>query len=516
MHKSYSLKHLKTIYFKIVTKPKAETYVFFLFMLSNLLLLTKFLGGSAWLMIGYLLLLTFAIYLKLQDLIYSFFLVLIYSLQFYTPNKYYSVLVFKPFEIAPIYQGYLLAYGLNIKNIFLTITILLSLKGIVSKKNKFTKEGTKILIFTFLSGLIYFLISLYASLRYSPHFDLSLVWLIQHIMMYFMAFLILYMYTFKEKLFYLINTAIFSTLFLQSTVGIMEYIKQSSIGLPIENAHFIGALNFGASDGVISIVRAMGTFAHPNQLALIMTVLMVMVLPITLSKKNIFNLSILVISITTILLTQSRSGWLSLLAVVLLAGSMYQKELMGIVSLFGVVRLNVILTIVILVTSFAVIPRMIKIFNVFDAGSSVPVRLEMIKEGAMAFSLNPWIGYGIGTNEPVLFRLFPNGYIYNFPAPIHNAYVQMLLESGVIGLLSFILPFIYVIRQMINKYLVATNSQRKNEKDFFFITLAGLLSFGVYYLLQPHEGFREFYYLGIILGYGIISVSKVVKLKAQR
>lgn len=128
----------------------------------------------------------------------------------------------------------------------------------------------------------------------------------------------------------------------------------------------------------------------------------------------------------------------------------------------------------------------------------------MLKEASVAFSVNPWIGYGVGTNEPVVFKLFPNGYIYYFPAPIHNAYAQILLESGIVGLISFILPFIFILRQLINKQLFADKRQRESNKDFFFITLAGSLSFALYYLFQPHEGFREFYYLGIILGYGMI------------
>jgi hypothetical protein len=41
-------------------------------------------------------------------------------------------------------------------------------------------------------------------------------------------------------------------------------------------------------------------------------------------------------------------------------------------------------------------------------------------------------------------------------------------------------------------------------KNYIFITLAGISAFGSFYLFLPYEGFREFAYLGIIFGYGMI------------
>lgn len=304
------LRNLKLIYLKLIVKPEVETYVFSLFMLSNILLLMKIIGGSAWILIAFFLLLTFALYIKIHNLLYSFFLVSIYSLQFYTPNKYYSVSVFKPSEIAPNYQGYLLAYGLNIKNIFLTVSILLTVRKLFIEKAFVNKKFPLILLILTISGLSYFLVSLYSSYRYSPYFELSFVWLLQQTMMFFVAFIILYNYIKSRVVFNLINTVLILTLFLQSLIGVLQFFKQASIGLPIENAQFVGAVNYGATDVVTSLVRSSGTFAHPNQFGLILTILIVITLPRILTQKKVFDMLVLISSVVAILVTQSRSAWL--------------------------------------------------------------------------------------------------------------------------------------------------------------------------------------------------------------
>jgi O-antigen ligase len=509
------LKHIIQLGKTLFLKSKLENYILCIFAFSNIMFITGKVGGSAWLTVGFLLLIVFLIYIKLKNIMYSFFLVAIYSLQFYTPNKYYLVTVFKPFELSPNYDGYLLSYGLNLKNIFLSIPILFVLKEILNDKINFKKNISLFSVLVCISGIIYFLVSSYSATLYSPYINLSLVWLFHHTMMYFVTFLVFYIYTNKNKVFYLINTAIFSTLFLQSLIGIMEFIKQSWLGLPIESSRYVGAY-FGAPDAVQSFIRTTGTFAHSNQYALIMTILLVIFIPEALIKRKLLQISIITFAIIGILLTQSRSGWLSLLTVLLLTYKFYKNELVNIVKLFGVKRINIIILIIILSTFLAVIPRIIKSLNAFNTDSSVPTRIEMIKEASMAFILSPWIGYGVGTNEPVIFKLYPEGYIFNFPAPVHNAYIQMLLESGLIGLVGFALPFIYALRNIVNNISVIKKPRNKKTIYIFYITIAGIFSFGVYYLFQPHEGFREFYYLGIILGYAMIGLSEIKKLKLQK
>lgn len=501
-------------YFQYIVQAKPETFVLLVFVFSNIIFLTGIVGSGAFTTIGFLFLLTIIINLKLKKLTYSVFLVALYSLQFYTPNKYYEVEVFKPYQLVSRYGNYILSYGVNLKNIFLGILAILILRQILYiKRQHFPRFG--ILFRTvWLPGIIYLTTSAYSSLRYSPYLNLSLVWLFHYSQMYFIAFLIYFFYLTQKENFKLIGISLEATLILQSAIALLEFTKQSWWGIPIENARYSGVY-FGAPDALSLFFRVIGTFAHSNQLALIMTSLLVVILPKALLQKKPLYIATSLIVIGVILLTLSRSGWISLASVLLLVALFYKQELGKFVRFIGLKRLLFSIILIISLTSIVVVPRAIRSLNAFDQGAGVSLRSEMFKEGLQTFTLNPWVGYGIGTNEPILLRYFPSGYVFSFPAPIHMAYIQMLLESGIIGLISFVFPFLFVIRKIIYNLLIYKTKIPSKIKDFMFITLGGILSFALYYLFQPHEGFREFYYLGIFLGYGLICIISVAKLKNE-
>ena len=145
-------------------------------------------------------------------------------------------------------------------------------------------------------------------------------------------------------------------------------------------------------------------------------------------------------------------------------------------------------------------------FNLFYEGAGVPIRVKMLQEAGQAFVLSPWIGYGVGTNEYVLFSLFPDGVMSVFPSAVHMGFVQILLEVGVLGLLLFLTPFIFILRSLLlTKIALLVNSSRI---DLRFSFVAGVLVILLYYLFQPHVGIVEFPYLGVILGLGIIAATK--------
>jgi O-antigen ligase len=123
--------------------------------------------------------------------------------------------------------------------------------------------------------------------------------------------------------------------------------------------------------------------------------------------------------IPIIILTQSRSGWVALFFTGIFGFVTFRKEIKKIIAKFGVHRLYVLLILVVFGTSIVFFPRIIASFNSFTENAGVPLRFEMQKEALTAIAKRPLTGYGIGTNEPVLLDLFPKGYVYSFPAPVH-------------------------------------------------------------------------------------------------
>lgn len=498
------------ISFKKLLKKVANTdNVFFTAILLgsfNLIFLAKILGGSTWITIAALFLGALILSLKYRDFLMGFLVMSIYTLQFYVPNKYYPVELFKAYELRPGFGGYSLSYGINIKNIFITITVLLMIREYLNLKIKNFRFIKYFFIPVVIPGLIYFVASAYSSTHYSSHVFLSMGWLLHYINIYIIAYLIYYLYFHKKHFLDYLKVSVFATIFLQVAISLIQFTKQSWAGLPIENAQYIGAY-FGAPDAAPLFVRVLGTFAHSNQLSLILVVLLVILIPDMLKLKSVSYLIISALTATVVLLSQSRSGWMALFIVFTLAILNFKEDTKKLIIKIGLRRVIYLVGFILVVSSIVVIPRLNRSVYAFGEGGAVPLRKEMMKEAMEAIQLSPWVGYGVATNEKVLLNLFPVGYVYLFPAPVHLAYVQMLLESGLIGLIAFIIPFLYLFRSIHARKKGLDKISDFIELRFFFY--AGSLAFAIYYFFQPHEGFREFYYLGIILGCGTICQAKI-------
>jgi O-antigen ligase len=485
-----------------------ERYVFAVFLMINAVLLTKIVGGSAWITIFTFVLIGIFIWLKISDLATAFLLVTIFSLQFYAPNKYYIVEVFRQSALIPGWGNYLLSYGVNLANIYLMITAGIIIRNFLLKKWSFPKTAFKSIIPVIASAVIFFLVSLYSSAHYSPYANLSVTWLIQYTQMFILAICIFAVFLNKPEKLKLIMPTILSGIFLQSVVSILQFVKQSSIGIPVESFK-INSIYYGAPDAVHNLFRVAGTFGQPNQMSLILVAMIAIILPTAVRRRDPLYVLGVIIAVAVIILTQSRSGWIALISVLICTHIFYKNEIRKLVFFLGARRVYFFISIALLTTSVALVTRITASLNAFYEGAGAPLRVEMVKEAAQAISQRPLAGYGAGTNEPVLLNFFPRGYIYSFPAPVHIAYVQLILESGVVGFLAFLFPMFFITRCIINQYLLAAKGLLKKIKDFIFITVAGFLTFGLFYLFQPHQGYLEFPYLGIILGYGIICIQDI-------
>jgi O-antigen ligase len=282
-------------------------------------------------------------------------------------------------------------------------------------------------------------------------------------------------------------------------------MKQSWIGLPVES-YKAGVAYYGASDAVNGFFRVVGTYGHPNQFALILCLMLSLIIPNMFMAKWSKYVVGLIVSIPIIILSQSRSGWISLFSVVILTLFMYKAKILKIINKIGAIRFYLVMILTILGTSVVLFPRLIASYNAFSQSAGATLRIEMQKEALSAIKINPLAGYGIGTNEPILLSLFPNGYVYTFPAPIHMFYLQMALESGLVGLFAFLFPFLYILRCIINMYTQHSQKITLATKNNVFVFLAGFCAFGTYYLFQPHQGYIEFPLIGIILGFGTLFI----------
>lgn len=448
---------------------------------------------------------------RLKQLFLSAFLVTLFVLPIFSPNKYYIIEIIPGSEILePLYKaGYSLGYGLNIANILIWGSILLSiLIAYRSKKSIFD------LLHLFPASVIltvcgFLVIGLGASLNFSPFKDASIVWLLQYFQLFGVAYLLLYFFKFfsgRQPLFYL---TILLSIFFQLFLALRQFLSQSFIGLPIERG--FGSFFATGLDELNTLYRVAGSFAFHNQLALITLLLIIIITPKMLRSRSTWYLLGSIAGGVIIVLTQSRSVWIAGSITLLITWKMYAPQLRSWIKSIHGFKIVFYVVALVMFLSWIVIPRLSVSVNAIYEGAGIPARLKLLDEGIQAFLQNPWLGYGIGTNEYILHSLFPNGITTIWPTAIHFGLLQLALEVGVVGVASFLYPFVYVLRYIVNSSLLfKTKIRSKKTQNAHYIFLSGALIFFIYYLFLPHVGIIEFPYLGLVLGYGLAITQKIL------
>lgn len=445
-------------------------------------------------------LLLFVVNLKLKNILLSTFLIGIFSCQFISPNKYYFVQVINPRRLLDITYsgGYYSGYGISLANVFSALLLALLLRKILLLKNKraFLERKKVILI---ISSLLFSTAGYYAATRYSPFLSLSLTWLFQYCQIYIFSFAFVSLYeTDKRMTQGGVLTTLSVTVLLQFVLVLTQFIKQSALGISIEN--IVGTSYYTGLDENNALYRPGGSFMFHNQASLVLAICITLIFPHAITSKNKLLSFAVFCGFVSIVLLQTRSIWLSLFVIMILIIRLYKKELLLFLHEFGKKRLLMYSSALLFSMGMIVIPRILFSFNAGYDGAGLPVRFKLLNEGGQAFILNPWVGYGPGTNEIILNTFFPNGVTSIFPAAVHMGILQLLLEVGLIGVSAFLIPFIFILRESL-----------KGKKMYFQKNVRGFLLAscvcGIYYLFLPHMGIVEFAYLGIVIGFGLEAVS---------
>ncbi len=367
-------------------------------------------------------------------------------------------------------------------------------KGVGFVLNNSVKFALSLAIFCFAFGI-------YTSLVNSPFPELSVVWLLQYMQCFFLAFTVYFIFQTEKKRFKFFYIAVLASLLFQAFVGFLQFFKQASLGLAVEYVKSSNMFSTGL-DEIDTLYRISGTLVQPNQLALIVGSLIILLAPYMLSEnRKVFWLATLS-ALSLIVLTQSRAIWLATLLVGILFFQYFKDGYLKAVKSIDskkVYYYGLFLTLLLLPI---IIPRVLLSTNSAYEGAGLPIRLKMLTEGWEAFGYSPLVGYGVGTNEWVLYSLFPDGVMSVFPAPVHLGFLQMLLEVGTIGLVLFLLPFVIIAKSIKN----SVSKRNKKTKLYSFVFRAALILFGVYYVIHPYAGIIEFPYLGLHLGFGFVSV----------
>ncbi len=235
-----------------------------------------------------------------------------------------------------------------------------------------------------------------------------------------------------------------------SLIAIGEFMTQASLGL-----QWIGEYRFSvATPGIAQVtlsgqqlLRPYATFPHPNVLAGFLS----LSLPLTLlaifrSKGGIRRYALVVVallSMLALLLTFSRSGWLTfILEVMVGVFLMWQRVKEGVLGITRQYpRLAAVLFLVLLASGVLALNLMGERFlAIFSTDShSLRLRAKLMVASWEMFKTAPLTGVGPGHFLLYLPDFFQVQEVIRFFTPVHNIFLLQLTETGILGLVALLI-----------------------------------------------------------------------------
>lgn len=442
---------------------------------------------------------------------------------------------FNEWQAIAVYVSDIL-FGLAI--LFWIINLLLCKIGKISKidnaskinsADKISKIG-KINKIAILFGGLIFLFSLISFLvNYNSYIDINVGWfkiikLAEFILLF--IFVILNINT-KKRLIITISTLIASGVF-SSILAIIQYLKQQTLGLKILGEPLVLPILQNVAKIVLDngnvIMRAYGTFPHPNVLAgflvanLVLTLALILYLCYNygLNKPKYRLLVIglcfgLVLEIIAFIFTFSRTAWFALGIAILIFIILLQKQILQTIKNIRQNKFYYPFIIVILAIIFIIIsswPQITSRAAIADqyGDKAVSNRAFYNQISLNIIKTHPifGIGYNNFTNQ---MSKFTNQKIDWWQyQPCHNVFLLIMAETGIFTLLAF-----FGLLFTISYKLLAYSSQFTINSSIFnlaaFSILAGfiIIMFFDHYLMTIQQGQLIFW---VVLGIAVTNFKK--------
>ncbi len=205
-----------------------------------------------------------------------------------------------------------------------------------------------------------------------------------------------------------------------SCIAIVQFMLQHSVGVPL---WFLGERTFSVdTPGIARVVlggkellRAYGTFPHPNVLGGFLAVALAFILGVS-KRRKMFFWATFIIGVMALILTFSRSAWV--VAVLAISWQLFRNRR----------------HIFILTTTVAIL---LIGFTFGFSDESVVIRGQLNAAAIEIFTSSPVFGVGLGNFLVALPDHIPSRTIY-FLQPVHNIYLLLLSEVGLVGVITLV------------------------------------------------------------------------------
>lgn len=386
-----------------------------------------------------------------QAIIYSFFPFLLFNVgRDFTINVVPASAVLSPlywdgrnivFEFSPFFI-------LAITSIFI-LAVLFFKRGLKAK--------TPLFFYLFLGSYALHFVS---TLK-SPYLrELSLAFLVSEfafLVWLFIAFFLVSRLSVKMKRELLVSLLFIfvGLVFLESSVTIAQVIKRSVLGLSIEKVDSIPSFGYGIDENPL-LFRPVGLNYHANSLANWHVLLMPAVLLLWIKVKNFIPSRIskltmvlyLSLSLTTILLTLSRSAFLSVGIFVLLF-FVFERQVLEKAIKFSLRyfrNYKILILVSLIYFSFVLPDRIFRSLYSFSETGGFATRKEQIVEALDLIRIYPLWGVGIRMFIPASYDLWPKGVVSYFPEDIHNGFILYVAERGLVATFIYLIGLYYMTK----------------------------------------------------------------------
>ncbi len=270
---------------------------------------------------------------------------------------------------------------------------------------------------------------------------------------------------FSSVVFYLSIGILYS-----SVIAISQFFLQRSVGGPL---WFLGERTFALDTPGIArtslwgreMLRPYATFPHPNVLGGFLAITLPLIVT-QFKKRKIFYSTTLLLGVSALVLTFSRSAWIA--------------------AMFGILILSLTKKFFVPLLAFAAVIIFFIVGSFGLQDESVVVRQQLNASATTMFGQSPIIGKGLGNFLVELPKSLSSREIY-FLQPVHNIYLLLLSEIGIVGvgLIG------YLVFSLLNHESRIMNNE-KNKKEKFIIHyslfIILLLGFVDHYFLTLQQG----------------------------
>ncbi len=243
-------------------------------------------------------------------------------------------------------------------------------------------------------------------------------------------------------------------------------------------------------------VRVYSTFGNPNVLGeYLLMFIPICAAMVYASQKwlpRIYYFFAMCCGALCLIFTQSRGCWVGIILVAIVFALLIDKRLV-LLGLIGALFLPMVLP-------DSMINRFLSIGNLGDSSTSYRVHIWL---GTLRMIKDYW-WTGVGVGEGAFNTIYP---IYAYNATIahhsHNLYLQIIVETGIGGLLTFITGMIISLKKILVGYIVG-------KKNMYGILCAAIIAGILGCLLQGMfdylwYNYRVFAIFWIFIGLGIAS-----------